>query len=69
MIRRFFNAISLKNSEMPESGVPNFTITENKSPRTDFEVLEISHDEYARYQSNERRREFKVVVYDRRRTF
>lgn len=65
MIRRIFNAILPQKSEVPESDYPRFTITENNMQKSDFEVTELSYEEYANY---ERRRTSKIVVHNRRNT-
>lgn len=67
MIKNLFNAIfNKKTAQTIEPSVPVFKITENAPTKADFEVTELSYEEYTKFLSNERRRASHPVVYDRR---
>lgn len=55
MIKQLFNSIFAKKSEAKKQNAPAFTITENGPLIADFEVTELSYEEYAKFTTEERR--------------
>jgi len=68
MLKEFLNAVFSKRliQKVIEPGVPVFKITQTELIKSDFEVTELSYEEYAKFTSNERRYITHPVVYDRR---
>ena len=66
MIKQFFNAIFAKKSEVQQPNVPTFNITENGPIKADFEVTELSYEEYAKFVTEDRRKSIKYVNQERR---
>lgn len=50
----FFSIFHKKPKQVKES-VPTFNITETQSAKSDFEVTELSYEEYLNFPSKERR--------------
>lgn len=68
MIKRFLKGIFFKASNIASSN-PEFVTTHNRNSKSDFEVSELSYDEYIEYAGPERRVTTAEVETDRRRTF
>jgi hypothetical protein len=68
VVKEFLNAVFTKKpiKKVIEPSVPAFKITQTELIKSDFEVSEISYEEYAKFKSNERRYTARPVVYDRR---
>jgi hypothetical protein len=68
MIKEFLSTMFFKktNEKIVESSVPVFKITQAELIKSDFEVTELSYEEYAKFTSNERRNMARPIVYDRR---
>lgn len=66
MIKQFFNALLSKKDSVNESEVPVFKITENAPVKSDFEVTELSYEEYVRIVGQDRRQATTYVSHERR---
>lgn len=66
MIKQLLESIFLKKPKVAKEDVPVFKITENLPVKSDFEVTELSYEEYVKFASSERRHQPQPVVYDRR---
>lgn len=60
------NLLSKHEKPNQKEVVPVFHITETLTPKSDFEVTELSYEEYVRFTNQERRHASRAVVYDRR---
>jgi len=66
MVKQLFNSIFAKKNEAQKPSVPAFTITENGPLKTDFEVSELSYEEYVKFVNEERRKSTRYVNQERR---
>ncbi|MDP3745177.1 MAG: hypothetical protein Q8Q76_12695 [Methylotenera sp.] len=66
MIKQLFNSIFAKKSEAKKPNAPAFTITENGPLKADFEVTELSYEEYAKFITEDRRKSTGYVNQERR---
>lgn len=66
MLKDLLESIFLRKSKVVASETPKFKITENSPVKSDFEVTELSYEEYVKFASAERRHTAQSVVYDRR---
>lgn len=66
MIKQFFNSLLSKKESADESAVPVFNITENAPVKSDFEVTELSYEEYVRIIGQDRRQATTYVSHERR---
>lgn len=69
MIKQLLESILLKKAKknkVSKEDMPAFKITENGPVKSDFEVTELSYEEYVKFASSERRHQPQPVVYDRR---
>lgn len=66
MIKQFFNSVFAKKNEAQKPSVPAFTITENGPIKADFEVTELSYEEYAKIVTEDRRKSTSYVNHERR---
>jgi hypothetical protein len=66
MIKKLFNSIFAKHSEIQQPSAPAFTITENGPLKADFEVTELSYEEYAKFVTEDRRKSTSYVNHERR---
>lgn len=48
-MNNFFNSIFSKKPEQTQNDVPKFNITENAPQKCDFEVIELTFEEFARF--------------------
>lgn len=66
MIKQLFNSIFAKKIETQKPSVPTFNITENGPLKTDFEVTELSYEEYAKFVTEDRRKSTGRINNERR---
>ncbi|OGV78300.1 MAG: hypothetical protein A3I83_00310 [Methylotenera sp. RIFCSPLOWO2_02_FULL_45_14] len=66
MVKQLFNSIFAKKNEAQKPSVPAFTITENGPLKADFEVSELSYEEYVKFVNEERRKLTRYVNQERR---
>lgn len=69
MMKEFLSAMFFKKpvAATVDAGVPVFKITETAAVKADFEVTELSYEEYVKFNSQERRHVSRPVSYDRRK--
>ncbi|PKO47975.1 MAG: hypothetical protein CVU29_00930 [Betaproteobacteria bacterium HGW-Betaproteobacteria-22] len=67
MLKNLLESIFFKKTKAVVPETPKFKITENKPVKSDFEVTELSYEEYVKFASSERRHTAHSVVYDRRK--
>lgn len=65
-MRNFLSSIFSSKPKAIDTGVPVFKITEAPAVKSDFEVTELSYEEYVKFSSPERRHVSRPVSYDRR---
>lgn len=66
MVKQFFNSVFAKKNEAQKPSVPAFTIIENGPLKADFEVSELSYEEYVKFVNEERRKLTRYVNQERR---
>ncbi len=66
-MRDFLNAMFFNKPKAIDNGVPVFKITESPAVKSDFEVTELTYEEYVEFSSPERRHVSRPVSYDRRK--
>lgn len=66
MIIELLKKILPKKNVVEQTTKPVFQITETILDKSDFEITELSYDEYVKYGAQERRHTSRAVVYDRR---
>ncbi|NOT14712.1 MAG: hypothetical protein HOP21_03860 [Methylotenera sp.] len=67
MFKALFNKILANTSAHVEEATPAFKITENPNKKSDFEVTELSYEEYARFLSQDRQKTTKPSFEERRK--
>lgn len=66
MIKQFLKSIFSKNTKAAKPDVPSFNITKDEPVKTDFEVTELSYEEYAKIVCQDRRQATTYVNHERR---
>ncbi len=66
MIKQLFDSIFSKKNEARKPATPTFKITENGPMKSDFEVTELSYEEYTKIMSQDKRQATSYVSHDRR---
>lgn len=66
MIKQFFSNIFSKKTEATKPSEPNFNITQDEPLKTDFEVTELTYEEYAKIVTQERRKATTYINHERR---
>ncbi len=66
MIIQFFKSFLSKKNEAEKPAAPVFNITESVPLKSDFEVTELSYEEYVRIVGQDRRQATTYVSHDRR---
>lgn len=66
MIKQFFKSLISNQEETQELVKPVFNITENVALKSDFEVTELSYEEYVRMIKQDRRQATSRVSHERR---
>jgi len=56
MVKQLFNSIFSEQTNQVHQNVPAFTLTENGPKKIDFEVAEISFEEFEKFVCQERRK-------------
>jgi len=66
MISELFKSFFSKKDEIQKPVAPVFNITENAPLKSDFEVTELSYEEYVRIIGQDRRQATTYVSHERR---
>lgn len=66
MIKQFLNSIFSKEPKATQADVPSFKITKDEPVKTDFEVTELSYEEYAQFVNQDRRKATTYSSHERR---
>ncbi len=67
MIKTLFSSLFSKKNKTEKTVSPAFNIAENVPLKADFEVSELSYEEYVRIMGQDRRQATTYVSHDRRK--
>lgn len=67
MIKEFFRSLFSRKSTPEKAVPPTFNVAENVPLKADFEVSELSYEEYVRVMGQDRRQATTYVSHDRRK--